>query len=150
ILERHAREDQRVKVVFRPQNGHISATSNSALAIATGQFVALLDHDDELPEHALYHVAAELERHPDADILFSDEDKIDEEGRRYHPYFKSDWNPDLILSQNAVSHLGVYRTSLAREVGGFRTGFEGSQDFDLLLRSVERTSPDRIRHIPRI
>ena len=150
ILQDYARRDHRIKVVFRPQNGHISAASNSALASATGDFVALMDHDDELPAHALYMVAVELNAHPDTDIIYSDEDKIDADGRRYDPYFKTDWNQELFYSQNIVSHLGVYRASLMRQVGGFREGLEGSQDYDLALRIVALTTPERIRHIPHI
>ncbi len=149
-LAEYAARDRRIKVTRRDQNGHISAASNSALELATGTFVALMDHDDELPVHALYMIAAELERRPDADIIYSDEDKIDENGRRYDPYFKSDWNPDLFHGQNMVSHLGVFRRSLLTEIGGFRIGYEGSQDYDLVLRAVEKTEGARIRHIPMI
>ena len=150
VLERYQRKDQRIKVAFRETNGHISAASNSALALAHGEFIALLDHDDEIRPHALACVALELDAHPNADLVYSDEDKIDENGHRYDHYFKPDWNPDLFLVQNYVSHLGVYRTLLVREVGGFRVGYEGSQDWDLAMRVVERTAPDRIRHIPKI
>ena len=150
ILRQAAKDDPRIKVVRRPVNGHISAASNSALELAIGDFVALLDHDDLLPQHALYEVAAELQLHPDADIIYSDEDKVDITGRRYEPHFKTDWNPELLLSQNMISHLGVYRRSLVQQVGGFREGFEGSQDYDLTLRVAELTTADRIRHIPAI
>jgi glycosyltransferase involved in cell wall biosynthesis len=150
ILERYQKKDSRIKVVIRESNGHISAASNSALALAHGDFIALLDHDDEIRPHALACVALELDAHPNADLVYSDEDKIDENGHRYDHYFKPDWNPDLFLVQNFVSHLGVYRTLLVREVGGFRIGYEGSQDWDLAMRVIERTAPDRIRHIPRI
>ena len=109
-----------------------------------------MDHDDVIPPHALYEVVAELNAHRDADILYSDEDKIDEYGRRYGPYFKTDWNPELFLGHNFISHFGVYRRSLIATVGGFRLGFEGSQDYDLALRCVRATSPDKIRHIPAI
>jgi len=150
ILEEYRTKDPRIKVLYRETNGHISASSNSALTLATGEVVALLDHDDELPPHALYMVAVELNAHPDAAIIYSDEDKIDETGRRYGPYFKPDWNPALFLTQNCINHLGVYRTSLMREVGGFREGYEGSQDWDLALRIAERVSGDQIRHIPHV
>jgi GT2 family glycosyltransferase len=149
-LAEYAARDPRIKLIRRDRNGHISAASNSALELATGPFVALMDHDDELPPHALYMIAAEIERHPDADILYSDEDKIDENGRRSDPYFKSDWNPDLFHGQNMVSHLGVFRRKLLTEIGGFRVGYEGSQDYDLVLRAVEKTEAARIRHIPMI
>jgi GT2 family glycosyltransferase len=145
-LEDFAARDPRIKVAFRSTNGHISECSNSALQLATGEFAVLFDHDDELPPHALYLLAEELLRHPETDLLYSDEDKIDEVGNRYDPYFKPDWNPDLFTSQNYFSHLGAYRLSLVREVGGFRRGFEGSQDYDLALRCVARTQ--RVRHVP--
>lgn len=148
ILEEYTKADPRIKVVYRAENGHISAASNSALALASGEFIALLDHDDELSPHALYMVAEELNRNSDLDLIYSDEDKIDAIGRRFNPHFKPDWNPDLFYSFNLVTHLAVFRTSLLREVGGFRAGYDGSQDYDLTLRVVERTQPSRIRHIP--
>jgi len=148
VLEEYRSADPRIRVVFRPVNGHISAASNSALELASGEFVALLDHDDELAPHALERVATEITRWPQADLLYSDEDKLDERGRRVGPYFKPDWNPDLFLSQNFLSHLGVYRTALVRAVGGFRLGFEGSQDYDLALRVVAPSAPERVRHVP--
>lgn len=148
LLRDLAARDTRIKLHFRDVNGHISAASNSALALATGEFIVLLDHDDELPRHALSAVVHELNRHPDADIIYSDEDRLDEYGRRYDPYFKPDWNPELFLGQNLISHLGVYRTALVRQVGGFREGLEGSQDYDMAWRVVEHTEPGRIRHIP--
>ena len=150
VLEEYAARDPRIRVVFRQQNGHISEASNDALALARGDYVALLDHDDELAPHALYLVAEELNAHPEADLVYSDEDKLDRDGRRRDPYFKPDWSPDLILSQNLFSHLGVYRTDLVRRVGGFRRGFEGSQDYDLLLRCMAETTAERIRHIPHV
>lgn len=150
LLEAFMREDPRIKVVFRERNGHISHASNSALGLATGEFTALLDHDDELAPHALYEVASLLDLHPETDLVYSDEDKIDEEGRRHEPYFKPDFLPDLFESQNYLSHLSVYRTSLLRAVDGFRPGYEGSQDWDLALRVIERSSPERIRHIPKV
>lgn len=148
LLSDAAAADPRIKIVRRKKNGHISAATNSALALATGEFVALMDHDDILPERALYEVAAVLDRHPDADLIYSDEDKIDDDGRRFEPYLKTDWNYDLLLGQNMVSHLGVYRRSLLNAVGGLREGFEGSQDYDLALRIAERTAPEKIHHIP--
>ena len=150
LLERHAGQDRRIFVTFRNQNGHISENSNTALALATGDYVALMDADDLLSEDALFWVAREIVLHSDVDLLFSDEDKIDRRGKRFNPYFKSAWNPALMLSQNAFSHLGVYRRKLVNEIGGFRKGYEGSQDYDLVLRCAERTTVDRIRHIPRV
>ncbi len=148
VLEKYAAMDSRIRVKYRDQNGHISAASNSALALARGEFVALVDHDDELAEQAFYVIASEINEHPDVDILYSDEDRIEENGRRYAPQFKPDWDSELIRSCNYIAHLGVYRTSLAVSVGGFRVGFEGSQDYDFALRCVDATTEDRIRHLP--
>jgi glycosyltransferase involved in cell wall biosynthesis len=142
--------DARIKLVFRDRNGHISAASNSALACASGAFVALIDHDDLLAPDALYQVALHIDACPAADILYSDEDHIDGTGHRSNPYFKPDWDPELMLGQNLVNHLGVYRHSLLRRLGGFRVGLEGAQDYDLALRAAAATTPDRIVHIPRV
>ena len=152
ILKEFSTEDPRIKWVRRQSNGHISAASNSALELATGEFVALLDHDDILPEHALYQVAVTLNAHPDAELIYSDEDKIDETGRRYDPYFKPNYSYDQLLGQNYISHLGVYRRSTLKKLGGFTIGAEGSQDYDLVLRLVhsQHCSPERIHHIPAI
>ena len=113
-----------------------------------GEYIALLDHDDELREHALYHVATALNDHPEANIFYSDEDKIDEQGRRFDPHFKPDWNPELFYAQNYLSHLSGYKRALVEQVGGFREGFEGSQDYDLALRCVASCGGQGIHHIP--
>ena len=140
----------RIKVVRRQENGHISAASNSALQLATGDYVALLDHDDELAEHALFFVVEAVNENPRAKIIYTDEDKIDEGGRRSEPHFKSDWNPDLLFSQNYISHLGVYRRDVVETVGRFRLGVEGSQDYDLLLRCAISVDSDEIVHIHKV
>jgi GT2 family glycosyltransferase len=150
VIGEYARRDARIRFVFRPENGHIAEASNSALALARGEFVGLLDHDDELRPHALLEMAEAIRADPGAALLYSDEDKIDTEGRRFDPYFKPDWNHDLLLSQNYVCHFTVIRTDLVRAAGGFRAGFEGSQDHDLILRCIERLEPSRIRHIPKV
>ena len=150
LLEGYVAQDMRIRVTFRPANGHISANSNSALDLAGGDYVALLDADDVLTEDALFWVAHEIALDPQTDMIFSDEDKIDTEGRRVDPYFKPAWNPALMLGQNAFCHLGVYRRSLVEQVGRFREGREGAQDHDLALRCADATSPERIRHIPRV
>nr|WP_244847095.1 glycosyltransferase family 2 protein [Caballeronia sp. SL2Y3] len=149
-LERLASEDARIKVVFRERNGHISEASNSALGIATGAFIALLDHDDILPEHALFMVVKAINEHPKARLFYSDEDKIELDGTRKAPYFKSDFNQELFLAQNLFSHLGVYEAALIRQVGGFRRGFEGSQDHDLALRCIEAAGSEAVHHIPHV
>ena len=147
-LQAAAALDPRIKLMRRRTNGHISAASNSALELATGDYVALMDHDDLLSERALYEVAAELESHPDAQLIYSDEDKMDEQNRRFDPHFKTGWNPELLLGQNLVGHLCTVRRDILREVGSFREGFEGSQDYDLALRLAERLDPAHIRHLP--
>ncbi|MDP9901572.1 glycosyltransferase family 2 protein [Variovorax ginsengisoli] len=150
VLRKFEAMDSRIKVCYRQKNGHISAASNSALALATGEWSALLDHDDILPEQALFWVADAINAYPQARLIYSDEDKVDEEGGRFDAYFKPDWNVDLFYSQNMFSHLGVLQTALLREVGGFRLGMEGSQDYDLVLRCIERIQADQIVHIPRV
>ena len=150
MLEGYARKDPRVKFIGRKANGHISAASNSAISLATGDYIVLVDHDDLIPDYTLFVVAYYINLHPDADILFSDEDKVTVNGQRVQPYFKSAFNKYLMYGHNMVSHLGVYRRDLIEKVGGFRLGLEGSQDYDLLLRCYEHSSSDRVIHIPHI
>ena len=135
---------------YREKNGDIAAASNMALELATGDFVALLDHDDLLHPLALHFVAEAIVRKPDAGLIYTDEDKIDERGQRFDPYFKCELNYELLLSQDMISHLGVYRRTLLSEIGGFREGFQGSQDYDLALRAVEKLGPEQVVHIPRV
>lgn len=149
-LEEYACRDSRIKVVFREENGHISAASNSALELAHGDFCILLDHDDELSLDALFWVANEVDSYPDVAMIYSDEDIIDHEGRRSRPKFKPNFSLDLLYSLNLVTHLSCYRTDVLRRIGGFRVGFEGSQDYDVALRFIERIDRVQIRHIPRI
>ncbi|AFZ45838.1 glycosyl transferase family 2 [Halothece sp. PCC 7418] len=148
LLNHYQAQDARIKVIFRPENGHISKTSNSALELATGEYIALLDHDDLLTPDALYQVVKFLNQTPEADMIYSDEDKINEEGKLQDPYFKPDWCPDSFLSRMYTNHLGIYRHQLIQEIGGFREGYEGSQDYDLVLRLTEKT--DQIFHLPKI
>lgn len=150
ILQEYQGRDARIRIDHRTENGHISRASNSAIELARGDYLALLDHDDTLSEHALYFMACVINEQPDVQILYSDEDKIDTKGQRFDPHFKSDWNPDLFFSQNYVSHLGVYRRDLIDRIGGFRTGVEGSQDQDLLLRCLPHVRHAQIAHVPRV
>ncbi|MGO4546878.1 glycosyltransferase [Paenibacillus sp. 2TAB23] len=148
VLEEYSKTDDRIKFKIRSENGHISATSNDALDLATGEFIALLDHDDELATIALYENIKLLNHFRDADVIYSDEDKITVDGERHSPYFKPDWSPDTLLSQMYTCHLTVYRKSIVIEAGKFRIGYEGSQDYDLMLRVSELTN--KIHHIPQI
>lgn len=149
-IREYAGQDHRIKTVFRASNGHISTASNSALRLASGEYIALLDHDDRLAEHALLFMAADINRNPGAKLLYSDEDKIDEKGVRFEPHFKTDWNRDLFYSHNYITHLSVVNRELVMSVGGFRTGVEGSQDYDLLLRCIARAGNREIVHVPHI
>ncbi|HRH71161.1 MAG TPA: glycosyltransferase [Flavobacteriales bacterium] len=147
-LERWMKADARIKVVFRRENGHISKASNSALELVEGEFTAFMDHDDLLSPDALFHIATRINRKPATDILYTDEDKVDEKGLHSDAHFKPQWCPDHLLSRNYFGHLVVIRSALVKVIGGFREGFEGSQDYDLVLRATERTTA--IEHIPRV
>lgn len=150
MLEDAAAGDARIKIAFRERNGHIAAATNSAFALASGAYAALLDHDDVLRPHALAEVALTLAKRPDAEILYSDEDKIDQKGIRFDPYFKPQWNPELLLCQNYFNHLTVHRSDNIRRAGGWRSGYDGSQDWDLNLRITSFIDHAKIVHIPKI
>jgi GT2 family glycosyltransferase len=143
-----AKGDERVRVTRLETGGGIAVASNAALSLARGAFVAFLDHDDELKPDALLEVAKLLNEQPDLDFVYSDEDKRNPQGELVEPFFKPDWSPDLELSINYVTHLSVYRRELLVQLGGFRTGYDGSQDYDLALRATEAS--DRIAHIPKL
>ena len=140
--------DPRIRVVRQAVNGGISAATNAALDVADGEFVALLDHDDEIAPDALLEVAELLNRHPDADVVYTDEDKLDFDGTHVEPFFKPDWSPEYLDSTMFLGHLVVYRRRVVEEAGRFRSAFDGSQDYDLALRVTERTG--RIHHVPRV
>ncbi|WP_197077602.1 glycosyltransferase [Hyphomicrobium sp. 99] len=150
LLESYAAGDPRIKVVFRTESGHIASATNSAFALADGEWIALVDHDDVLREHALAEVAFEISRYPEAELIYSDEDKLDADDQRYDPYFKPDFSRELFRSQNYLNHLTVHRARNIRAVGGWRSGYDGSQDYDLSLRIFERVDQKNIRHIPKI
>ncbi len=147
-LKKYQKIDKRIRVQFNKQNGHISKTTNAALKMASGEFVALMDDDDELAVNALSEVVLALNKNKKLDFIYSDEDKLNLEGKRCDPHFKPDYSPDTLLSLNYISHLGVIRKSLMIEVGGEETGLEGAQDYDLYLKIVEKTN--NICHIPKI
>jgi GT2 family glycosyltransferase len=150
VLARYADRDPRIKVTTRPDNGHISAASNTALEMASGAWVTPLDHDDLLTEHALALAMLAAHENPDAQVIYSDEDKIDDAGRRCLPNFKPDFDPLLLLGQNYLTHLLFVRRPLVVAAGGYRLGYEGSQDWDLILRVTEGLEPSQIVHIPHV
>lgn len=148
VIEEYRKKYDNIKVVYRTENGHISKASNSAIELAEGEYTLLLDQDDELKENALFEIVKLINQKPNADLIYSDEDKIDENNIHSAPHFKPDWSPDSLLSRNYICHVSVFKTSQLKEIGGFRVGFEGSQDHDLLLRYTEKYS--NIYHIPEI
>ncbi|HEX2181593.1 MAG TPA: glycosyltransferase [Rubrobacteraceae bacterium] len=148
LLSRYERLDDRIRVAYAEKDAGTARLSNATLSAATGEFVNLLGHGDGLAPDALFEVVRLLQEHPEADLVYSDEDRIDEAGNRSDPHFKPGWSPDLLLSADYVSRLSVYRKSLLREIGGFREGFEGCEDYDLVLRATERT--ERIHHVPKV
>lgn len=149
MLEEYAEKDSRINVIFRKENGHISAATNSALDVATGEFIALLDNDDFIKKEALLEIVTLLNKNPDADMIYTDEDKVDQTGKkRSGPFFKPNWSPDAFLGHMYLCHMGVYRKSIAQEIGGFRIGYEGAQDYDFVLRFTEKTN--KIYHVPKI
>jgi GT2 family glycosyltransferase len=142
--------EPRIKFVRREENGHISAASNTGLEMATGEWVAFLDHDDTLAETALALFALKIREDPALRVVYSDKDKITEHGDRLEPFFKTDFDPLLLMAQNYLCHLAAYRKDAVDSIGGFREGYEGSQDWDLALRVTETLPPEQIGHIARV
>lgn len=142
-------KDSRIKYKFIGENKGISGNTNEALALATGDFIGLLDHDDILPKFSLYEVVKCINNHPEVDFIYTDEDKFEEVGgKRYDPYFKSDFGPDTLRANNYICHFSVFRKDLMEKLGGFRSEFDGAQDYDILLRMSEIA--EHIYHIPKI
>lgn len=150
VLDEYAKLDARIKVTHRRENGHISCATNSAFEMAIGSWVALFDHDDILPEHALALCALAIARQGDAGIIYTDEDHIDDSGARSAPYMKPDFDPILILGQNYCSHLCLVRSDLVERAGKFREGYEGSQDWDLVLRVLSLIEARQVVHVPHV
>ena len=148
VLKVYENIDERIKIKYRKVNGHISTATNDALAMSSGEFIALVDNDDVLHRNALYENVKALNKNEKLDFIYSDEDKLDARGNRCDPHFKPDYSPDTLLGINYICHFVVIRKSLVDRVSGFRTGFEGAQDHDLFLRIVEQTN--NIHHIPKI
>jgi GT2 family glycosyltransferase len=147
FLSQVQQRDSRIRVHRREKNGGISAASNDGLTQARGDWIGLLDHDDLLEPDALFQTAKLLQTNHDVDLVYSDEDKLTEEGFA-SPMLKPDWSPDFFLSYNYVCHFTTFRRALAQELGGFRAEFDGSQDYDLFLRMFEKSQ--RIAHVPRV
>jgi len=148
MLEAAAKADVRIKPVFREENGHIARATNSALDVATGEFVALLDHDDLLPADALLHIAQAIARHPTAGYLYTDEDKIDDSGLHFDPQFKGGWSPEMAITHNCTHHLTVIRHTIVEQAGRLRPEFNGAQDIDLFLRCWELIEHKDVVHVP--
>ena len=150
LVERYAARDRRVRLITRPENGGISAATNSAITEAKGEWVTFMDHDDTIVEHALLHVVLAINARPSVALIYSDEDKINEREQLFMPYFKSDFDPLLLLGQNYVCHLTSVRRDLIERVGPLRTEFDGAQDWDLVMRVSEVVAREDIVHIPHV
>jgi GT2 family glycosyltransferase len=150
ILDEYAELDDRIRICYRERNGHIAEASNSALELATGEYVAFLDHDDALTPDALYWQVKYLLAYPQTRLVYSDEDKLTLTGNLHSPHFKPDWNPDYFYSVNYLCHFTVMEADLARKTGGFRDTFNGAQDYDFFLRCIAQLQSDEIGHVPRI
>ncbi len=149
-LEEYEKKYKNIKVLYRATNGHISEASNSALTLARGEYIAFLDHDDTLAPNALYEMVKKRNENQSLKLIYSDEDKIDENDHRYSPHFKSGWNPDMLFSQNYICHLLFLKKEVVDAIGGFRRGYEGSQDYDLVLRAIEQLKDDEIGRVEKI
>ena len=149
IIETYPAKDTRIKVKFLNENKNIAGNSNEALSLANGEFIALLDHDDTLAPFALYEIVETINKNPDVDFIYSDEDKLTRNGKKRHtPHFKPDFSPDTLRSYNYITHLSVFRKSLIDEIKGFSEGMDGAQDYALILRATEKAN--KIIHIPKI
>jgi GT2 family glycosyltransferase len=148
ILSEAAARCDRIKVFYSEEQRGIATALNAAVRIASGEYITLLDHDDALSPYALAYVAEAIHRHSRPELIYSDEDKLDERGERYQPFFKPDWSPDLILSTNYICHLLIIRRDLMDKVGEFSPETDGSQDYDYILRASQHAT--KIVHIPRV
>ncbi|MEM7225596.1 MAG: glycosyltransferase [Pseudomonadota bacterium] len=149
LLEALATQEPRIKLVFRPENGHIAEATNSAIALAKGAYIGFTDQDDRLHPACLAQVVRALNESPEAALIYTDEDKL-VAGQRTFPYFKPDWSPTLFQAQDFINHLTLIKADLVAEVGGLRKAYNGCQDFDLLFRCIERIRPEQILHIPEV
>jgi GT2 family glycosyltransferase len=147
-LQEYAAKDARITIIYRQTNGHIAEATNTAMALAGGDYICLMDHDDEIAPNALYEFAIKLNQDPALDFIYSDEDKLTEQGKRYEPFFKPDWSPEALEACMYTAHFACYRTSLVRKIGGFRKEFNGAQDYDFVLRFTEHAR--KVAHVPKI
>ena len=147
-LKEYEKKDTRIKVKYRSKNGMISKASNTAIEMAKGDFIVLVDNDDTVEKDALYYLALAINENKNLDFIYTDEDKIDFSGKYMEPHFKADYSPDTLMSVNYICHLSCIRKSLVDAVGGFRSEYDGSQDYDLFLRIVEKTN--NICHIDKV
>ena len=149
IVSEYAASDERIKYKRLNENRGISENTNEGLKLATGEYIGLLDHDDILELHALYEMRMAIAKNPEADVLYSDEDKVSFDLTSYfEPHYKPDFNPDLLRSNNYICHFLVFKRELLEQVGGFRSEYDGAQDFDLVLRLTEKASC--VVHIPKV
>lgn len=149
-LQKILEKDERIKYKFLNENKGISENTNAAIQMATGDYIALLDHDDVLAKYALYEVVKMINSFPNAEFIYSDEDKIDQNSNRSDAYFKPEFAPDTLRCQNYICHFSVFKKELMDKLGGFRSEFDGAQDYDIFLRMSEVVKPGNIKHIPRI
>ena len=149
-LKKYYEKDERIKYKFLGENKGIAGNTNSAIEMATGDYIALLDHDDILADYALYEVVYAINKFPNSEFLYSDEDKIDENDNRYDAYFKPDFAPDTLRCQNYICHFSIFKKELMEKLNGFKADYDGAQDYDIFLRMSEITKPENITHIPKI
>lgn len=148
VLKEYEEKYEQVRVTYRKKNGMISEASNTAIKMARGEFIVLVDNDDVVERDALYYIVEALNQDKKLDMIYSDEDKIDFKGKYMEPHFKPDYSPDTLMGVNYICHICCLRKSLVEELGGFRKSYDGSQDYDLFLRVTDVT--DRIYHIEKI
>lgn len=146
LIERYVHEDARIKAVFREQNGHISEATNSAIELATGEYIGFMDNDDELAPQALYEVVKAINEDNEYEFIYTDEDKLNLAGKRFDPFFKPNWNPTLLLGHNYITHFVVVKRNILDKIGGLRSEFNGSQDYDFVLRATQAAK--KVHHIP--
>lgn len=147
-LKKYETKDKRIKIVYREKNGHISNASNSALSLVTGEYVAMMDNDDVIPSYAIAEMVRAINKDTTIDMIYTDEDKLDLDGKRCDPHFKSDYAPDTLMSVNYFCHFTLLKTSILKDIGGWTVGYEGAQDWDLFLRFVEKAK--NIYHLPKV